>query len=267
MKKAGLFFVVFLLCFCLNVTAKKSFYLSTPNAMDCIVRLADHPKGTIILLHGWNFSPTEWCEKSSICDSALKRGYNLILPNLGKSTYHWQTYPETRKDYLKYPTRKWMYDSLFVYLQKSFSVLKAGQNNFVAGISTGGRGAALFALEHPELFKAAVCLSADFDQSLLKGEPINTGFYGPFEKFPDRWKGKDNIYNRASELKVPLLLIHGKKDKMCPYTQSESFYAKISMNNNPLGHQIILSKNDGHTYAFWSAQSEIILNFFDQHLH
>lgn len=218
--------------------------------------------GSLMLLHGWNLPSGEWCEKTSICSKALKFGYTLIIPDFGKTTYHWQTYPETIEKYKRYPTRKWMTDSLFSWLQSKMNLLIPGKNNFVAGISTGGRGAALFALEHPEIFKGAACLSADFDQSKIAGEPINTGYYGSFEKFPDRWKGKDNIFLRANEFRVPVLLIHGKLDKMCPFSQSEEFFRELKRVHPDLKAELIVAPKGQHNYQLWSAYSDRILQFF-----
>lgn len=219
-------------------------------------------KGTILLLHGWNLPPQQWCNKSTICYAAANEGFTTIIPDFGKTTYHYQTYPETRKDYLKYPTRKWMYDSLIPYIQKKHKLLLEGENNFVAGISTGGRGAALFALEKPEIFKAAACLSADFDQTKIAGEPINTGFYGNYEKHKIRWETNDNIYNRACEFTVPLYLAHGNKDKVCPVSQTKLFYQKLKSCNKNIAHKLSIDENYGHDYVFWQKHSENIIRFF-----
>lgn len=223
-------------------------------------------KGSILLLHGWNFPATQWCDKTNIGSLALIKGYVLIMPDLGKSTYHWQTYPETIEKYRSFPTRRWITDTLITALQNKFSLLLPGKNNFVAGLSTGGRGAALLALENPKIFKAAACLSADFDQRLLLNEPINTGFYGSQEKFPERWSGRDNIYLRAKEFNVPLLLIHGKLDKMCPYTQTENFVKELTRTNPALKVVQHIDENGSHTYSYWGSHSETILRFFDEHL-
>lgn len=218
----------------------------------------------LLLLHGWNLPSGQWCEKSSICSLALAKGFTLIIPDFGKSTYHWQTYPETLEKYRQYPTRKWMNETYIVHLQKQFKLLIAGQNNFVAGLSTGGRGAALFALELPGVFRAAACLSADFDQSKLLNEPINTGYYGKYESFPERWKGKDNIYLRAKEFKTPVILIHGQLDKMCPAAQSNDFYKELKRLHPDNKSELIIDASGGHSYHLWSKYTSNLLRFFEQ---
>jgi len=220
-------------------------------------------KATLMLLHGWNLPAMEWCEKTKLCSIASDKGFTLIIPFFGKSTYHYQTYPQTRKEYLMYPTRQWMYEVLFVHLQKHFGLLKKGDENFVAGLSTGGRGAALFALENPEIFRGAACLSADFDQRKIAGEPINTGFYGPYANYPERWSGRDNIFLRAAAFQVPVYLAHGKKDALCPYTQTQTFADTLKKLHPTLEIRSIIDPEGQHNYRFWSKHSLTLLQFFE----
>lgn len=219
-------------------------------------------KGNLLLLHGWNLPANEWCEKTTLCQKALDSGFVLIIPDFGKTTYHYQQYPETIFKYRKYPTRKWMYDTAFVHLQNTFGLLVKGENNFVAGLSTGGRGAALFALEHPEIFKACAALSADFDQTKISDEPINNGYYGSYKKFPNRWEGRENIYNSASEWQVPLFLAHGESDSICPYQQSAEFYYRLKTGYPQLNVVFFHEKKAGHTYSFWEKSTDKIISFF-----
>lgn len=258
--------ILFFILVCGNVYSIKDTTIQLNYGTAKIPVSIRYPKekntGSLLLLHGWNLPSGQWCEKTSICSKALQLGYTLIIPDFGKTTYHWEMYPETIEKYKRYPTRKWMTDSLFSWLQSKMDLLIPGRNNFVAGISTGGRGAALFALEHPEIFKGAACLSADFDQSKIAGEPINTGYYGSFEKFPERWKGRDNIFLRANEFRVPLLLIHGKLDKMCPPSQSEEFFRELKRLHPDLHAELIIAPKGQHNYQLWSAYSDRILRFF-----
>lgn len=213
---------------------------------------------TILLLHGWNLPSNEWCEKSDLCDSLSRAGFYIVKPNFGKSTYQWELYPETIEAYRKYPSRKWMYDD-FLPAMKALGLFDSLSFNAVIGLSTGGRGAALYALEHPQIFDACVALSADFDHSKLVDEPINNGFYGPLNDFPDRWKGRDNIHNRAGEWKVPIYLGHGLNDKMCDVSQTKDFEKELKNK----GFSSIQSNypKAGHDYDYWSNETAAILMF------
>lgn len=221
--------------------------------------------GCILLLHGWNFPQDDWCTKMTFCDKALSKGFVLIMPSFGKTTYQWELYPETIEKYRSYPSRQWMYDTALMELQ-SLGLLLPGQNNFVAGISTGGRGAAFFALEHPDVFRAAAPLSGDFDQTKLPpGEPINTGFYGSMNAFEERWTGRDNIYNRAAEYTVPTWFGHGTQDKVCATFHSTEFAERLTELHPDLVVEVDTPAL-GHDYVFWEDQTDKILSFFERFL-
>lgn len=221
-------------------------------------------KGTILFLHGWNLPPDEICQKTNACQQLLDSGYVLILPDFGKTTYQWENYPQTRKSYLKYPTRHWIQDTFLRVMSEQFHLLEKKENNFVMGVSTGGRGAALLALENPEIFKASACLSADFDHSKLSDEPINNGFYGPMSKFSQRWTGKDNIFNRASEFKSGLFLAHGEKDKVCPAEQTRDFQAELKRLKVKIQLETVLDPQGDHTYVWWDQQILPVIQFFNR---
>lgn len=213
---------------------------------------------TILLLHGWNLPPNEWCEKSDLCDSLSRAGFHIVKPDFGKSTYQWDLYPETIEAYRKYPNRKWMYDD-FIPAMQALGLFDSADFNAVIGLSTGGRGAALYALEHPEIFDACVALSADFDHSKLVDEPINNGFYGPLNEFPERWKGRDNIHNRAEEWKVPIYLGHGLNDKMCDVSQTKDF--EKALKNKEFSNIQSNYPKAGHNYDYWRSETTAIVKF------
>ena len=220
-------------------------------------------RGTILLFQGWNFPRTDWCNKSNFCENALKRGYNLVMPETGKSVFHRQVFPETRKDWLQYPIGGWMWDSLIPVLQSKFCLLEKGKPNFVAGISTGGRGAALACLNLPEIFLAGASLSGDFEQRKMPADNLMTGYYGAIDSFPERWSGEDNPNANWRKWKTPFLLSHGKTDTVVPFSQSEIFYHTLtdSLHSNEI--KFFPLENAGHDYANWGSMTNNILDFFD----
>lgn len=219
-------------------------------------------QGNLILLPGWNFPKEDWCLKSSICKKALNQGYRLIMPEMGKSTYQSQNYPETRKDWLQYPTRKWFTGSLIPYLQKEYQILMENENNFLVGLSTGARGVLLLTLDLPSLFRGAAALSGDYDQTLIPHDGVMNGFYGPFKQFPDRWKYHDNVIYLMKFYQTPLYIGHGKLDKIIPYQQSEILFQhikKIAPDLNVIYH---LDEKAKHDYTYWDSEVNAILAFF-----
>ena len=105
-------------------------------------------------------------------------GYNLILVDMSKSIYAWEVHKETRADMKKYATRQWFMDTLIPYFQSNFQLLKEGDNNYVLGLSTGGRGAALLCLDKPKIFKKGAALSGDFNQESIPKDKLTRVVYG-----------------------------------------------------------------------------------------
>lgn len=219
-------------------------------------------KGTILLLHGWNLPASEWCEKTTFCKKALAKGYVLIIPDYKKSNYTLEIYPQTNADYQKYPSIKWMINSQYPDLQKQFGLLLPGQNNLVAGISTGGRGATLLAYYMPEVFTGAASLSGDFDITSMQDEYLYYAFLGQYKDFPKRWEIECFAYD-CKNYTVPTYIGHGKMDNVSPYTQSKAMYDSIIKYHPDLKLIGNFPEYDSHNYTYWESETDNVLNFFE----
>jgi pimeloyl-ACP methyl ester carboxylesterase len=228
-----------------------------------IVLPAGNIKGNILLLHGWNLPPTAWCEQTDFCQMAIEAGYALIIPELDKCNYPLEIYPETLRQYKMYPTLPWIIDTLLVGIATETGLLVSGQINFVAGISTGGRGATLLAFYKPELFSACASLSGDFNITAMQNEYLYIAWFGPYKDFPKRWERECFAY-RCEDYDVPTYIGHGKQDDISPYTQSKAMYDSIKINHPDLfliGH---FPDSVAHNYKYWASESRAILDFFNE---
>lgn len=223
-------------------------------------------KGNLLVLQGWSFPKDDWCKKSSLCQKALSQGYRLIMPEMGKSTYSSQLYPQTLAQWRKYPTLPWLTDSLIPYLQKRYCIMTKDQANFVVGLSTGARGAGLVVMNKPDLFKAAAALSGDFDQRGIPHDKIMTGFYGSIYQFPKRWAGKDNMVVNIKKFKTPFYLGHGKLDRVCPPAQTLQFYQALKKNHPKLKLTLSMPAWAAHNYKYWDYEVDRFLKFFEEAL-
>lgn len=220
-------------------------------------------KGNILVLPGWDFPRNDWCQKSSLCKTALKKGYRLIMPEMARSVYSSRYYKETLKEWLKYPNKGWLTDSLIPYLQNTYGILLTEQNNYVLGLSTGGRGVALLILAKPGFFKAGAALSGDFDQTKMPQDRLMIGFYGNYQQFPERWVGEDNPFRQIKNFKTPLYLGHGINDKIVPFEQSQLFYEALKKAQPDL--KVIFNQAKGsHDYLYWDSEVEAMLKFFEE---
>jgi hypothetical protein len=218
--------------------------------------------GFILVLPGWNFSRNDVCRNSDFCHLAKEAGYCLILPEMGKSAYILRNYKETREDYRQYLKLSWVIDSLIPFCQKTFGILLPGENNFIFGISTGGRGVAQVAIHTGRLFTAGAALSGDYNQLLQPADKLMTGYLGPAKEFPERWSGEDNPCMHAEMLKIPLYLGHGKADKIVPSGQSVEFFERIKSLHPDAGHILHIAVTGGHDYNYWNSEMQRIFAFF-----
>mgnify|MGYP000886282993 CR=1 FL=1 len=259
---------IFLLSTFMLISLKSSF---TQNAVTIDTTLSGHrviieltskpAKGTILLLQGWNFPPESWCEHSSVCNLALEKGYNLVMPDMGKSIYHANTFKETRTDWLKYPTRKWLTDSLIVQLQAKNGLFDLKEENYIIGLSTGARGAVLVAMDCPNVFKGVAALSGDYNQTTMPNDNLCKGYYGSYFTFKKRWETVDNPFNRIADLRTPIYLGHGLKDKVVPSSQTILFYNELKRKSPALKVKLSTPEKE-HSYQFWADEVDAIFDFF-----
>lgn len=220
-------------------------------------------KGNILVLPGWNFPRQDWCNKSSLCQKALAAGYRLVLPEMGQSVYSSQFYPETRPEWRKFPNLSWVLDSLLPTLQSQHKIFLPEQDNFILGLSTGGRGVALIALNSANIWRAGAALSGDFDQSTMPQDRLMTGYYGSFYQFKARWLGADNPQKQVDKFTTPLYLGHGTADKIVPASQTKSFYEALKKAQPDLKLVLHLPAA-AHDYNYWNSEVENMLNFFEE---
>lgn len=217
-------------------------------------------KGTILVLQGWNFPNTSWCDSTDLCEKALEEGYFLILPEMKKSIYHWQAYPETRADWQKYPTRDWLINTVCSSLNEDFNLLSPDHNNNVLGLSTGGRGALIIAQENPSIFKAGASLSGDYDQSAFPNDNLYRGYFGTDSS---KWNAKENPISFIKEWKVPMYIGHGAKDNIVPVEHMLHLQSLTDSLLPDLEFKYHLSPHAGHDYYYWGTEVGEMLEFFD----
>ena len=216
----------------------------------------------LLVLPGWNFARTSWVENTSLVEYAEQYGYALILPEMGKTLYESSYYPETTLKWYPVPGGKFIKEQFIPAIQQRHNLLKKGQHNTMLGLSTGGRGVALIALENPGLFVAGASLSGDFSQENTPTDRLMTAIYGSFSNFPERWQVKDNPQARVAEWSMPLYLAHGTADDIVPESQSRLFYqALVEYHGNTIPIKYNAIQGAGHDYKFWGGQLEEVFKF------
>jgi esterase/lipase len=183
----------------------------------------------------------------------MKDGYGFL-------TYEYPGYGSTAGK----PTEESLYRSLEAasdFLEKEKSVPISEQIAY--GISTGGAVATHVAAQRP--FKALILESTmtcfpDFVQSLLTRKCYPQ--WVPSEAFQHVQIQFDSI-SKIAQIKCPLLIMHGKEDKLIPYEQAEKLNKKTETDQKIF----ILAPKEGHCIdAQWSIPHiETFLKEFGSH--
>lgn len=107
------------------------------------------------LLHGTYGDYTDWIRKTNIELYAAEKNLVVVMPSALNSNYsNWADYM------LGYNMYDYLTKELMPLVYGWLPVSDRREDNFIAGLSMGGRGAIKYAVNHPEKFAAAAVLSA-----------------------------------------------------------------------------------------------------------
>ncbi len=219
-------------------------------------------KADILVLPGWNFEKEKICKESDFCEKALAKGYRLILPEMMKSVYAAQYFPETKKEYKNFLTLTWVIDTMIPELQKKYGIF-TGKNNYLHGISTGSRGAALVHLNTGNLFTKVVLLSGDFNNATMTTDNLLKNIFGTYDQFKERWIANDNPWDQSTQWTADLYIAHGTADDVVPTDQSINFADKIEKEHSTC--LVIKNFPDAkHDFKFWGSETEKVLEFLER---
>ncbi|MEY4002277.1 MAG: hypothetical protein RIT07_319 [Bacteroidota bacterium] len=236
------------------------------NGLECFIQVPEQGisvKGDLLLLPGWDFSNRKWCDSTNVCETALKKGFRVIAPQMGRSVYATLYYPQTRQDFRAFPTLTQL-DSALETLKKSYGLFT--MKNIVLGLSTGARGVALLCERKPDWFHAAAALSGDYNQTTMPNDNLMRLTYGPYALYKKIWTETDNPQTHADRLKTPVYLGHGMKDRVVPYTQTQDFGKVLqTKKSGSSAVQLHLDKQAGHDFTYWRSELPAIWEFFEKH--
>jgi len=134
----------------------------------------------------------------------------------------------------------------------------------IYGASYGGYAALVGAIQTPDLYKAAVSLAgvSDLDQFMAyvrREDGDDSATYQYWVKAigdPKRDKESINAISpavRASEIRIPVLLMHGTGDEIVPPKQSEEMKKALEKAGKPVKY----IKFEGQPHSSWDTEEEI----------
>ena len=107
------------------------------------------------LLHGTFGGYSDWIRKSNVETYACEHDCIVVMMGVGNSDYEaWPAFT------LGYDATRYVVDELMPIVYNWLPASDKREDNFIAGLSMGGRGTMTFALNYPEKFAAAAVLSS-----------------------------------------------------------------------------------------------------------
>ncbi|MBQ1757974.1 MAG: hypothetical protein IIZ98_06535 [Erysipelotrichaceae bacterium] len=145
------------------------------------------------LLHGTFGDHSDWIRKSLIETYACERDLVVVMPSALNSVY--ENWPDFG---IGFNMWDYFFDELMPLIYNWFPVSDKREDNYIAGLSMGGRGTMKYVCAHPELFAGAAVLSscprdlrAEFESDLPQS------FKDRIQNDIDRCGGMENYLNSA----------------------------------------------------------------------
>ncbi|WP_425838844.1 alpha/beta hydrolase [Microbacterium sp. PA5] len=221
------------------------------------------------LLHGTFGDHTDWVRRTNVERYAAKKRVAVVMPS-GMNT----SYSNWSRAMLGYDMYDHVLHELMPLVHNWFPVSDRREDNFIAGLSMGGRGALKFAVNNPERFAAAAALSAsprDFatltPEYLVESGPVAERFARAIENAGglDAYLASEEntwrvIDERAASGTLPRLLFACGGDDAYVMDDLRPFQDHARQ----LGLDAEFQIRDGfdHEWDFWDLAIQDALDFF-----
>ncbi len=221
------------------------------------VRIKNTPlskRKVLWLLHGLSDDGTGWLRHSRVEQYAQEYGLVVVMPSVGRSAYCDNIYGQNYFTYIA--------DELPEYFSLVFGLSRKRENNFIAGLSMGGLGAAKIALTYPEHYAALGSFSG-----LLHLGPLQ--FVVNDEMINDFGFMFDAVQDADNSPLNPAALLDAKKDKGLKIYVSCGKQDDILVTNlafkeraDELGIKVTYVFEDGtHEWEFWNRHVKSFMAF------
>ena len=217
------------------------------------------------LLHGTFGDYSDWIRKSMIELYACERDLIVVMPSALNSNYaNWPSFSTGFNMY------DYIFDELMPIIYNWFPASDKREDNFVAGLSMGGRGACVLALNHPEKFAAAAVLSAtpsDLHAMKAEGGPMWDRMQKSIANFNSEEEFLDSYQNTFKVLKDSLEAGTDLPRLMFGCGESDGLYAgfldfKAKAEKLDLDAEFFSVPKLKHEWRFWDLAIQRALDFF-----
>lgn len=140
-----------------------------PRSIDPREYYPAHKKLRVLwLLHGTYGDCTDWIRRTNVELYACEHNLAVVMPSGMNADYvNWKGFG------LGYSMYDYLFEELMPMVYNWYPVSDKREDNFIAGLSMGGFGAMVYALNHPEKFAAAGSLSGPIINPRTAAEGMN----------------------------------------------------------------------------------------------
>lgn len=225
--------------------------------------IGKEPLKTLYLLHGYSDDHTRWQRQTSIERYVEDLNIAIIMPNVHRSYY-----TDTQYGY-----NYWSFvsDELPKKMRKIFPLSDQREDNFVAGLSMGGYGAAKLALRHPENFAAFATLSGAVDLAMLEDEKVQ--FEVELQVANEfKWVFGEKLTETENDTMYLLERLADKEEKpliyQCCGTADFLYPMNVAFRElaEESGYDLTYTEEEGadHNWPYWDAKIKDVLDWLKE---
>ena len=213
-----------------------------------------HP--VLYLLHGALEDHSSWIRQTSIERYAEDAGVAVVMPSAQNGYY---SNAQQGLDYFDFITGE-----LPEFICYTFPVSRKREENFTAGASMGGYGAARIALGCPDQYAAFGCLSGAVDPELLAPRLLQDGY--DIFRFDLIFGGAEKVTGSKDDLKVLAagLKSSAVKPKACVYCgleEKNNYDMIVSFRDTLIENGFDVNFEDGHGEHNWEYWERCIASY------
>lgn len=223
------------------------------------------------LLHGTFGDHTDWVRKSNIERYACEKNVIVVMPSVMNSNYlNWPGFGTG------YNAWDYLFDELMPLVHSWFPASDKREDNFIAGLSMGGRGVFQYVAGRPELFAGAAVLSCSPNNlHELQLDPNATGDQATFNQrtrnLIQNFGGMAGYLQSPANVwdKLPELVQKGNLPRLYFCIGTEDFlydnYKAFKEYAQQIGLAATFEETPGyaHEWAFWDLFIQKALTFFE----
>ncbi|HEX8571858.1 MAG TPA: S9 family peptidase [Allosphingosinicella sp.] len=205
----------------------------------------------IVMPHGGPFIRDKWAYEPW-AQFLANRGYAVLQPNFRGSTGYGKAFVEAASGQFGRKMQDDLDDG--VRWLAGQGIVDSGKV-CIMGASYGGYAAMWAAVRNPDIYRCAISYAGISDVGeMLRFDRSQWIAQRYYRDWRDRIRGdggfdlaKVSPISRASEIRIPLLIAHGRKDGNVPFAQSKKLHEALLRAKVP--HDFVIYPDEGHGFS------------------